>query len=98
MFSTPTRFNIGIRAGRIASWQIVVSRNAINQTSLVIAIVPLTSANQRQENVPNNVAIASGEGAGLSADSIALSDRYAPSPNHCLLRQRGTLPSDTMQP
>ncbi|MCO5184210.1 MAG: type II toxin-antitoxin system PemK/MazF family toxin [Anaerolineae bacterium] len=75
---------------------IVVSRNAINQTSLVIVIVPLTSATNVKKTYPNNVAIASGEG-GLSADSIALSGQVRAIAKSRLLRQRGTLSSDTMQ-
>jgi mRNA interferase MazF len=75
---------------------IVVSRNAINQTSPVIVIVPLTSATNVKKTYPNNVAIASGEG-GLSADSVALGGQVRAIAKSRLLRQRGTLSSATMR-
>jgi mRNA interferase MazF len=75
---------------------IVVSRDAINQFSPVIVIVPLTSAKNVKRNYPNNVLIRAGEG-GLTADSVALGGQVRAIAKARLLRQRGSLPPDVME-
>lgn len=75
---------------------IVVSRDAINQFSPVIVVVPLTSAKNVKRNYPNNVLIRAGEG-GLTADSVALGGQVRAITKARLLRQRGSLPPDVME-
>ncbi len=74
---------------------IVVSRDAINQYSSVIVVVPVTSAHHVRRVYPNNLLIQSGHG-GLTADSIALGGQVRAIARTRLLRQRGTLPPDVM--
>ena len=75
---------------------IVVSRDAINQFSSVIVVVPLTSAKNVKRSYPNNVLIQAGQG-GLTADSVALGGQVRAITKARLLRQRGSLPPDVMQ-
>ena len=74
---------------------IVVSRDAINQYSSVIVVVPVTSAKNIKRAFPNNVLIKAGNG-GLTADSVALGGQVRAIAKTRLLRQRGSLPSDVM--
>ncbi len=74
---------------------IVVSRNAINQFSSVIVVVPVTSAKNVKRSYPNNVLIKTGEG-GFTADSIALGGQVRAITKTRLLRQRGSLSSQVM--
>lgn len=71
---------------------IVVSRNAINQHSTVIVVVPLTSASNIKRSYPNNVLIHQGEG-GLNVDSVALGGQVRAVAKSRLLQKRGTLSS-----
>jgi mRNA interferase MazF len=75
---------------------VIVSRDAINKHSAVVVIVPLTKAANLQRNYPNNVTIASGEG-GLTFESVLLGGQVRAIAKARLLRQRGTLSSETMQ-
>ena len=74
---------------------IVVSRDAINQYSSVIVVVPVTSAKNIKRAYPNNVMIQAGNG-GLTADSVALGGQVRAIAKTRLLRQRGSLSSDVM--
>lgn len=69
---------------------IVVSRDAINQYSFVVVVVPLTSAKNIKRSYPNNVLIKSGNG-GLTADSVALGGQVRAITKVRLLQQRGSL-------
>lgn len=75
---------------------VVVSRNAINENSSVVVIVPLTDAANVKRAYPNNVAIPAQEG-GLSLDSVALAGQVRAIAVSRLLRRRGTLSPDTMR-
>lgn len=75
---------------------IIVSRDAINQFSPVIVVVPLTSAKNVKRSYPNNVLIPAGQG-GLTADSVALGGQVRAITKARLLRWRGSLPPDVMQ-
>ncbi len=74
---------------------IVVSRDAINQYSSVIVIVPVTSAKNVKRSYPNNVEIKAGQG-GLTNDSVALGGQVRAIAKTRLLGQRGSLPPDVM--
>lgn len=75
---------------------IVVSRDAINQYSSVIVVVPLTSAQNVKRSYPNNVLIQAGNG-GLTADSVALGGQVRAITKARLIRQHGSLPPDVMR-
>ena len=75
---------------------IVVSRDAINQFSSVIVVVPLTSAKNIKRSFPNNVLIKAGNG-GLTADSVALGGQIRGITKSRLLHQRGSLPQEVMK-
>ena len=75
---------------------IIVSRDAINKNSPVIVVVPVTKAANVKRQYPNNVALRKGDG-GLSVDSVALGGQVRAISKKRLLRQRGTLSSETMQ-
>lgn len=74
---------------------IVVSRDAINQYSSVVVVVPLTSAKNIKRSYPNNVHIEAGSG-GLTADSVALGGQVRAITKARLLRQRGSLPPEML--
>jgi len=74
---------------------IVVSRDAINQYSSVIVVVPLASAKNVKRSYPNNVLIRAGSG-GLTADSVALGGQVRAITKTRLLRQRGSLSPDVI--
>jgi len=75
---------------------IIVSRDAINQYSPVIVIVPVTNALHVKRQYPNNVLIREGEG-GLTVESVALGGQIRAISKRRLLRPRGTLSSATIQ-
>lgn len=75
---------------------VIVSRDAINQYSPVIVVVPLTNQSNVKRAYPNNVTIAAGEG-GLTADSVALGGQVRAISKTRLLRLRGALSPSTMQ-
>ncbi|MCA9873106.1 MAG: type II toxin-antitoxin system PemK/MazF family toxin [Anaerolineales bacterium] len=74
---------------------IIVSRDAINQYSSVIVVVPVTSADNMKRSYPNNLFIQAGQG-GLTADSVALGGQVRAITKMRLLRQRGSLAPDMM--
>ena len=74
---------------------IVVSRDAINQHSSVVVVVPLTSAKNVKRSYPNDVLIKAGNG-GLTADSVALGGQVRAITKARLLRQRGSLAPQVM--
>lgn len=74
---------------------VVVSRNAINQNSPVIVVVPLTNAANLDRPYPSNVTIAKGLG-GLTVDSVALTGQIRAINATRLLRYRGALPAEVM--
>ena len=69
---------------------IIVSRNAINQHSSVVVIVPVTKAANIKRSYPNNVLIEAGNG-GLTVDSVALGGQVRAVSTSRLLRYRGSL-------
>ena len=69
---------------------VIVTRNAINDNSPVIVIVPLTDATNVRRRYPNNVHIPAGEG-GLTIDSVALTGHVRAIAKSRLLRLRGSL-------
>lgn len=75
---------------------IVVSRNAINQYSSVVVIVPVTSAEHVTRQYPSNVPIPPGTG-GFTKESVALGGQVRAIAIVRLLKQRGTLPENLMQ-
>ena len=75
---------------------IVVSRDAINDYSPVIVIVPLTKATNVKRSYPNNVVIEKGDG-GLTADSVALGGQVRAIAKSRLLRLRGSLSTSALQ-
>lgn len=75
---------------------IVVSRDAINEYSSVIVVVPVTSAQNIKRTYPNNLFIREGVG-GLTADSVVLGGQVRAIAKTRLLRQRGSLPPAIME-
>lgn len=75
---------------------VIVSRNAINQYSSVVVVVPMTSATNIKKLYPYNVLIEVGDG-GLTAASVALGGQMRAISKTRLLRKRGTLSLETMQ-
>ena len=75
---------------------VIVSRDAINKYSTVIAVVPLTKAVNVKRDYPNNVTIAKGEG-GLTFESVLLGGQVRAISKSRLLSQRGTLSTEMMQ-
>lgn len=75
---------------------VIVSRDAINDNSSVIVVVPLTKASSVKRSYPNNVKIPKGEG-GLTDDSVVLGGQVRAVAKSRLLSQRGILTADTMR-
>ena len=75
---------------------IIVSRDAINQYSPVIVVVPVTNAANVKRDYPNNVTIPQDDG-GLTVDSVALGGQVRAIATSRLLRQRGSLSPGIMQ-
>ncbi len=74
---------------------IVVSRNAINQHSPVIVVVPLTDSANLKRSYPGDVLVRQPEG-GLTLDSVALTGQVRAIAKTRLLRRRGALSSQTL--
>lgn len=53
---------------------VVVSRDAINQNSSVVIVVPCTDVNHKRRIYPSHVVIKTGDG-GLTKDSVALGEQ-----------------------
>lgn len=75
---------------------VIVSRNAINQNSSVVVIVPITKAANIKRSYPNNVALPKGEG-GLTVDSVVLGGQVRAISKSRLLRRRGALSDASVQ-
>lgn len=75
---------------------VIVSRNAINQNSPVLVIIPVTNTIHVKRDYPNNVLITKGNG-GLTVDSVALGGQVRAIATSRLLRQRGSLSSQIME-
>ena len=75
---------------------VIVSRDAINNNSTVVVVVPLTKAANVKRNYPNNIMVAQGEG-GLTVESVLLGGQVRAIAKSRLLRQRGTLSADIMR-
>lgn len=75
---------------------IIVSRNAINQHSPVIVVVPLTDAANLKRTYPSDVLIRQPEG-GLTLDSVALTGQVRAIAKTRLLRRRGALSSEAVE-
>lgn len=67
-----------------------------NDSYSVVVVVLLTKAANVQRNYPNNVTIPNGEG-GLTFESVLLGGQVRVIAKSRLLRQRGTLSTETMQ-
>jgi mRNA interferase MazF len=75
---------------------IIVSRDAINNSSPVVVIVPLTKAANVKRLYPNNVVLKRGDG-GLSVDSVALGGQVRTISKTRLQKKRGVLSTKSMQ-
>ena len=75
---------------------VIVSRDAINQYSPVIVIVPFTNAEHVARSFPNNVLVNQPEG-GLAFDSVALTGQVRAVAKTRLLRYRGPLTQATLE-
>ena len=69
---------------------IIVSRNAINQYSPVIVVVPFTDAANLRRTYPSDVLVRQPEG-GLTLDSVALTGQVRAIAKTRLLKRRGAL-------
>jgi mRNA interferase MazF len=74
---------------------VIVSRNAINQYSPVIVVVPVTDAANLKRTYPSDVLVRQPEG-GLTLDSVALTGQVRAIAKTRLLRRRGALSSQTL--
>ncbi len=75
---------------------IVVSRDAINQYSSVVVVVPVTKAANIKRQYPSNVRLPAGEG-GLHKESIALGGQMRAISKKRLIRRLGELSTDRMK-
>jgi mRNA interferase MazF len=71
---------------------VIVSRDAINRSSPVLIIVPLTDRNNKIRIYPSHVEIKAGEG-GATMDSIALCEQIRAIAKTRLTRNLGHLPN-----
>ncbi len=69
---------------------IIVSRDAINQNSPVVLVVPCTTYRSQKKVYPTQVLIKTSEG-GLSLDSIAMADQVRVLSKKRLFHRRGKL-------
>ena len=74
---------------------VIVSRDAINRSSPVIIVVPLTSWAEGRRIYPSQVLIHAPEG-GLRADSIALGEQVRAIAQDRLVSRWGTLDSESV--
>jgi len=75
---------------------IIVSRDAINNSSPVVVIVPLTKVANVKRLYPNNMVLKRGDG-GLSVDSVALGGQVRTISKTRLQKKRGVLSTKSMQ-
>jgi mRNA interferase MazF len=71
---------------------VIVSRNAINEFSSVIIVVPVTGREHKSRIYPSQVELKLGEG-GLTKDSIALGEQVRAISKTRLRKSLGRLPS-----
>lgn len=72
---------------------IIVSRDAINQNSPVVIVVPLTDRKNKTRLYPSHVEIKSGEG-GTTMDSVALCEQVRAIARTRLTKSLGRLPAN----
>ncbi len=75
---------------------VIVSRNAINRSSPVVVVVPLTSWTEGRRIYPSQVLIHAPEG-GLGADSIALGEQVCAIARNRLVSRWGALEPGTVR-
>ena len=75
---------------------IIVSRDAINQTSPLIIAVPVTTYKKARRIYPSQIVIKAPIG-GLSVDSLALGEQLRALSKTRLLKCRGTLDRDSLK-
>lgn len=75
---------------------IVVSRDAINQNSSEVIVVPLTDRANKERIYPSQVVLLRANGAGLTVDSVALCEQIRAISKVRLLKQRGRLDAKSM--
>jgi len=74
---------------------IVVSRDAINQSSSVVVIVPVTDRNHKARLYPSHVVLKLGEG-GLTKESVALGEQVRAISTGRFIKQLGHLSPATL--
>ena len=74
---------------------IIVSRDAINQSSPIVVIVPITGREHSIRIYPSQIEIRAGEG-GLSKDSVAMGEQVRAIAKMRLTKQLGHLPALVM--
>lgn len=72
---------------------VVVSRDAINRSSPVVVVVPLTGRENKNRILPSHVELRAGEG-GLDKDSVALCEQVRAISVARLKKNIGHLPND----
>lgn len=75
---------------------VIVSRDAINRSSPVVIVVPVTSWTEGRRIYPSQVSIAASEG-GLKRDSIALGEQLRAITRDRLGERRGSLGASVMR-
>ncbi len=75
---------------------IIVSRDAINENSDIVVVVPCTTYRRGQDRVyPSQIVVQATDG-GLDVDSVAKAEQVRPILKHRLGRFRGTLSQPAM--
>lgn len=74
---------------------VIVSRDAINQNSSVVVVVPVTGKENCARVYPSQIEIRAGEG-GLRKDSVALGEQIRAISKARLAKQLGHLPVPAM--
>jgi mRNA interferase MazF len=74
---------------------IIVSRNAINEFSSVVVVVPVTGLEHKMHHYPSQVEIKAGEG-GMTKDSVALGEQVRAISKKRLRKSMGQLHAPTM--
>ncbi len=75
---------------------VIVSRDAINRSSPVIIVVPLTDKSHKHKIYPSHVELKAGEG-GLEKDSVVLCEQVRAISTERLKGQVGHLSNERMQ-
>ena len=74
---------------------IIVSRDAINQSSPIVVIVPITGRENNVRVYPSQIEIRAGDG-GLSKDSVAMGEQVRAISKTRLTNHLGHLPASIM--